>query len=76
VFCKVRRDLDAKPTGFLDIRIRRFQWFAVISTEPGPHFGLGLEAYASWTSTIRKYGDIINHRLLKAIIKGETIARP
>ncbi len=42
----------------------------------GPHFGLGLEAYATRTSPIRKYGDMINHRLLKAIIKGETIARP
>ncbi len=37
-----------------------------ISTEPGLHFGLGLEAYATWTSPIRKYGDAINHRLLKA----------
>ena len=42
----------------------------------GQHFGLGLEAYATWTSPIRKYGDMINHRLLKAIIKGDTIARP
>ena len=75
-FCKLRRELDAQPTGFLDSRIRRFQSFAEISTEPGPHFGLGLEAYATWTSPIRKYGDMINHRLLKAIIKGETIARP
>ena len=75
-FCKLRRELDAQPSGFLDSRIRRFQSFAEISTEPGPHFGLGLEAYATWTSPIRKYGDMVNHRLLKAIIKGETIARP
>ncbi|MGL5968270.1 MAG: exoribonuclease II [Kluyvera sp.] len=75
-FCKLRRELDAQPTGFLDSRIRRFQSFAEISIEPGPHFGLGLEAYATWTSPIRKYGDMVNHRLLKAIIKGETIARP
>ena len=75
-FCKLRRELDAQPSGFLDSRIRRFQSFAEISTEPGPHFGLGLEAYATWTSPIRKYGDMINHRLLKAIIKGETISRP
>ncbi|MEL4013550.1 exoribonuclease II [Dryocola clanedunensis] len=75
-FCKLRRELDAQPTGFLDSRIRRYQSFAEISTEPGPHFGLGLEAYATWTSPIRKYGDMINHRLLKAIIKGETIGRP
>lgn len=75
-FCKLRRELDAQPSGFLDSRIRRFQSFAEISIEPGPHFGLGLEAYATWTSPIRKYGDMVNHRLLKAIIKGETIARP
>ncbi|EDV5280162.1 exoribonuclease II, partial [Salmonella enterica subsp. enterica] len=75
-FCKLRRELDAQPSGFLDSRIRRFQSFAEISTEPGPHFGLGLEAYATWTSPIRKYGDMINHRLLKAVIKGEAIARP
>ncbi|WP_024547553.1 exoribonuclease II [Siccibacter turicensis] len=75
-FCKLRRELDAQPTGFLDSRIRRFQSFAEISTTPGAHFGLGLEAYATWTSPIRKYGDMVNHRLLKAIIKGETIDRP
>lgn len=75
-FCKLRRELDAQPTGFLDSRIRRYQSFAEISTEPGPHFGLGLEAYATWTSPIRKFGDMVNHRLLKAIIKGETAARP
>ncbi len=75
-FCKLRRELDAQPSGFLDSRIRRFQSFAEISTEPGPHFGLGLDAYATWTSPIRKYGDMINHRLLKAIIKNETVARP
>lgn len=75
-FCKLRRELDAQPSGFLDSRIRRFQSFAEISTEPGPHFGLGLEAYATWTSPIRKYGDMVNHRLLKAIVKGESVARP
>ena len=75
-FCKLRRELDAQPSGFLDSRIRRFQSFAEISIDPGPHFGLGLEAYATWTSPIRKYGDMINHRLLKAVIKGETAERP
>ena len=75
-FCKLRRELDAQPSGFLDSRIRRFQSFAEISIEPGPHFGLGLEAYATWTSPIRKYGDMVNHRLLKAIIIGENPSRP
>ncbi|RRZ95672.1 exoribonuclease II [Erwinia sp. 198] len=75
-FRVLRRELDAQPTQFLDSRIRRFQSFAEIGTEPGPHFGLGLEAYATWTSPIRKYGDMINHRLLKAMIKGEAASRP
>jgi exoribonuclease-2 len=30
-FCKLRRELDAQPSGFLDSRIRRFQSFAEIS---------------------------------------------
>ncbi|CNK69578.1 exoribonuclease II [Yersinia aldovae] len=75
-FCELRRHLDALPTQFLDSRIRRFQTFAEISTTPGPHFGLGLEAYATWTSPIRKYGDMVNHRLLKAIISGQQAEKP
>ncbi|MBH3254918.1 exoribonuclease II [Serratia marcescens] len=75
-FCELRRHLDAQPTQFLDSRIRRFQTFAEISTTPGPHFGLGLEAYATWTSPIRKYGDMVNHRLLKAIINQQTAEKP
>ncbi|WP_336795895.1 exoribonuclease II [Erwinia aphidicola] len=75
-FRNLRRELDALPTQFLDSRIRRFQSFAEVSITPGPHFGLGLEAYATWTSPIRKYGDMVNHRLLKAMIKGEAAERP
>ncbi|AHG18232.1 exoribonuclease II [Chania multitudinisentens RB-25] len=75
-FCELRRHLDAQPTPFLDSRIRRFQTFAEITTLPGPHFGLGLEAYATWTSPIRKYGDMINHRLLKAIINEQPANKP
>jgi exoribonuclease-2 len=75
-FCELRRHLDAQPTQFLDSRIRRFQTFAEISTVPGPHFGLGLEAYATWTSPIRKYGDMVNHRLLKAIISEQAASKP
>ena len=33
--------------------------------------GLGLDATA-WTLTIRKYGDMVGHRLLKAVIAGKT----
>ncbi|CAI1624357.1 Exoribonuclease 2 [Serratia quinivorans] len=75
-FCELRRHLDSQPTQFLDSRIRRSQTYAEISTTPGPHYGLGLEAYATWTSPIRKYGDMVNHRLLKAIIAGQSAEKP
>ncbi|UDG79687.1 exoribonuclease II [Candidatus Steffania adelgidicola] len=67
-FCALRRRLDSLPSTYLESRMRRFQTFAEISTVPGPHFGLGLVAYATWTSPIRKYSDMLNHRLLKAVI--------
>ncbi len=75
-FCELRRHLDSQPTQFLDSRIRRSQTYAEISTTPGPHYGLGLEAYATWTSPIRKYGDMVNHRLLKAIIAEQSAEKP
>ncbi|AFP84830.1 exoribonuclease II [secondary endosymbiont of Ctenarytaina eucalypti] len=75
-FCALRRRLDALPTTYLNSRIRRFQTFAGISTAPGTHFGLGLDAYATWTSPIRKYGDMLNHRLLKSLIGVGEAERP
>lgn len=67
-FCALRRWVDERETSYLDSRTRRYQSFAAMSPTPGPHFGLGLTAYATWTSPIRKYGDIVNHRLIKAIL--------
>ena len=67
-FCALRRWVDERETSYLDSRTRRYQSFAAMSPVPGPHFGLGLTAYATWTSPIRKYGDIVNHRLIKAIL--------
>lgn len=75
-FCDFRRHLDSQPTRFLESLIRRFQSAAEIRTTPGPHFGLGLDVYATWTSPIRKYGDMINHRLLKSIIHKQPVEKP
>ena len=74
-FCKLRRELDAQPTSSLTAAFVVTSRLLKSAPTPGPHYGLGLEAYATWTSPIRKYGDMINHRLLKAMIKGETASR-
>ncbi|WP_251976821.1 exoribonuclease II [Salinicola avicenniae] len=68
---ELRRALDAREDAWLDARLRRFQGYTNMSARPGPHFGLGLPAYATWTSPIRKYGDMVNHRLIKRVLKAE-----
>ncbi|WP_298443603.1 exoribonuclease II [uncultured Ferrimonas sp.] len=67
-YCALRRVLDKQDTGYLDARVRKLQAFAEVAGTPKPHFGMGLEGYATWTSPIRKYSDMVNHRLLKAAI--------
>ncbi|WAI12021.1 MAG: exoribonuclease II [Buchnera aphidicola (Macrosiphum albifrons)] len=75
-FCNLRRVLNILSNNYIDSRIRRFQSFGDFSTIPGPHFALGFSEYATWTSPIRKYSDMINHRLLKSIIKKEASIKP
>ncbi|WAI18575.1 MAG: exoribonuclease II [Buchnera aphidicola (Acyrthosiphon caraganae)] len=75
-FCNLRRVLNILSNNYIDSRIRRFQSFGDFSTTPGPHFALGFAEYATWTSPIRKYSDMINHRLLKSIIKKEKPIKP
>ncbi|CZF82188.1 Exoribonuclease 2 [Grimontia celer] len=73
-FSALRRWLNEQETTYLDNRIRKYQSYSEIGNAPAPHFAMGLDVYATWTSPIRKYGDMVNHRLLKAIIRGENAA--
>lgn len=75
-FCNLKRVLNILSNNYIDNRVRRFQSFGDLSILPGPHFSLGFLEYATWTSPIRKYSDMINHRLLKSIIHNEKIAKP
>ncbi|NRA71362.1 MAG: exoribonuclease II [Gammaproteobacteria bacterium] len=67
-YCQLQRELVSRGAQGLGARLRKFQNYANISAAPMPHFGLGTEQYATWTSPIRKYGDLLNHRLIKSII--------
>src|SRR5262245_27787291 len=40
------------------------------SAEPGAHFGLAIEPYTHFTSPIRRYPDLIAHRLLDMAVRG------
>ncbi|EOB2783713.1 exoribonuclease II [Vibrio vulnificus] len=76
-FAALRRWLSKQETTYLDNRIRKFQTYSEVSNQPLPHYAMGLDIYATWTSPIRKYGDMINHRMLKALILNkEPVQKP
>jgi len=67
-FCQLQRELTSRNDNYFAARLRKFQLYANIANTPQPHHGLGVEQYATWTSPIRKYGDLQNHRLIKSIL--------
>lgn len=67
-FCAARRFANSLEKTYLDNMMRKHQEYSQMMINPGPHYALGVENYATWTSPIRKYGDMINHRLIKSCI--------
>lgn len=55
----------------VDKLIIKAQKKAVYASENAGHFGLGFERYTHFTSPIRRYSDLILHRLLKAKEKND-----
>ena len=45
---------------------------AVYQPDNGGHFGLHFEAYAHFTSPIRRYPDLLVHRAIRSVIRGRT----
>ena len=65
------RDMDLESE--VDTLIIRAQMQARYAPLNSGHFGLGFEQYTHFTSPIRRYSDLIVHRLLKAINNNDTI---
>ena len=58
----------------ISIAILRNLKRAVYSAECSPHFGLAFDRYTHFTSPIRRYSDLVVHRILKHLDKGERVA--
>ncbi len=65
---KVKERPDA---ALLQTMLLRSMQQAVYSPDNIGHFGLAYEAYAHFTSPIRRYPDLLTHRAIKAILLGK-----
>lgn len=62
---------DRPDALLLQTMLLRSMQQAVYSPENIGHFGLSYEAYAHFTSPIRRYPDLLTHRAIKAILQGK-----
>lgn len=73
---KMLMEIEGRPEEFLinDITIRAMSK-AVYSEENIGHYGLGFDFYTHFTSPIRRYPDLIVHRILYEVLNGLTTKR-
>ncbi|WP_426195206.1 ribonuclease R [Massilia sp. DWR3-1-1] len=66
------RQVKERPdAALLQTMLLRSMQQAVYSPDNIGHFGLAYEAYAHFTSPIRRYPDLLTHRAIKAILLGK-----
>jgi len=69
---KVIEQFKGRPEEkFITIQVLRSLRLAVYSEENCGHFGLAQSAYTHFTSPIRRYPDLVIHRLLKRALTGK-----
>lgn len=71
-YSKLMQQIEGRPDAqLLQTVLLRSMQQAVYSPDNVGHFGLAYEAYAHFTSPIRRYPDLLIHRAIKAVINGE-----
>jgi ribonuclease R len=68
--CEVLSIMEGKEKNILQTLFLRSMRQAKYSPEEIGHFGLAFSHYAHFTSPIRRYPDLITHRILKSIVSG------
>ncbi len=70
-FTKLLKKVRERPdSALIESVLLRSQSLAVYSPDNSGHFGLALDAYAHFTSPIRRYPDLLVHRALKYALTG------
>jgi ribonuclease R len=65
---------NKKEQGMIELLAVRSMPKAIYTTKNVGHYGLGFDYYTHFTSPIRRYPDVLVHRLLEARLKGKTYA--
>ena len=74
VFRKFLEEIQDRPDAEnIQIMLLRSMSQAVYSPENQGHFGLAFDAYTHFTSPIRRYPDLIVHRIIKSIVADDKI---
>jgi len=70
-YAKLLKQIKGRPDyALLQTVMLRSLRQARYAPENAGHFGLGYDAYAHFTSPIRRYPDLLVHRAIKAVLKG------
>jgi ribonuclease R len=70
-YARLTAQVRGRPDeALLQTVILRSMQQAVYSPDNAGHFGLAYEAYAHFTSPIRRYPDLLTHRVIKAVLRG------
>ena len=73
-YTKLLKKIRDRPDAtLLESVLLRSQSLAVYSPDNNGHFGLALEAYAHFTSPIRRYPDLLVHRAIKHALSGRPL---